>query len=67
MRLVRRHRSLLTLLAMAASLALPAGALAQSAGDEQYSDPFGEGWMIRVRVADSAQLEELLDAAVEAI
>jgi glycine cleavage system H protein len=26
-------------------------------------DPFGAGWMLRVRVADSAQLDELLDAA----
>jgi glycine cleavage system H protein len=27
------------------------------------SDPFGEGWMIRLRVADPAQLDELLDPA----
>jgi glycine cleavage system H protein len=27
------------------------------------SDPFGEGWMIKVRMADAAQVEELLDAA----
>jgi glycine cleavage system H protein len=27
------------------------------------SDPFGSGWMIRVRVADTAQVEGLLDAA----
>ena len=27
------------------------------------SDPFGAGWMIRVRVGDSAQVEGLLDAA----
>ncbi len=26
------------------------------------SDPYGDGWMIRVRVADPAQLGELLDA-----
>jgi glycine cleavage system H protein len=26
-------------------------------------DPYGEGWMIRVRVTDPAQLDELLDAA----
>ncbi len=26
-------------------------------------DPFGEGWMIRVRVADPGQLDDLLDAA----
>jgi glycine cleavage system H protein len=27
------------------------------------SDPFGEGWMIRLRVSDSGQLTDLLDAA----
>jgi glycine cleavage system H protein len=27
------------------------------------SDPFGEGWMIRVRVAEAAQIDGLLDAA----
>jgi glycine cleavage system H protein len=27
------------------------------------SDPFGAGWMIRVRVADAGQLGELLDAS----
>jgi glycine cleavage system H protein len=27
------------------------------------SDPFGGGWMIRVRVADAAQVDGLLDAA----
>lgn len=26
------------------------------------SDPYGAGWMIRVRVADPGQLEQLLDA-----
>jgi hypothetical protein len=36
------HRSLLTMLAVTASLALPAAAFGQSAGDEQYTDPFGE-------------------------
>jgi glycine cleavage system H protein len=25
------------------------------------SDPYGEGWMLRVRVADTSQLDELLD------
>jgi glycine cleavage system H protein len=25
------------------------------------SDPFGDGWMLRVRIADPAQLESLLD------
>jgi hypothetical protein len=36
------HRSLLMLLALTAALALPGAALAQSAGDEQYTDPFGD-------------------------
>ena len=27
------------------------------------SDPYGDGWMIRVKVADPAQVEDLLDAA----
>jgi glycine cleavage system H protein len=27
------------------------------------SDPFGEGWMMKVKVADAAQVGELLDAA----
>jgi glycine cleavage system H protein len=32
------------------------------------SDPFGEGWMIRLKVADAGQLEGLLDpAAYEAL
>lgn len=26
-------------------------------------DPYGEGWMLRVRIADPAQLDGLLDAA----
>lgn len=26
------------------------------------SDPYGEGWMLRIRLADPAQVEELLDA-----
>ena len=27
------------------------------------SDPFGEGWMLRIAVSDRAQLDSLLDAA----
>ncbi|HET7028278.1 MAG TPA: glycine cleavage system protein GcvH [Candidatus Limnocylindrales bacterium] len=27
------------------------------------SDPYGEGWMLRIRLADPAQVDELLDAA----
>ena len=26
------------------------------------SDPYGEGWMIKMRITDSAELEELMDA-----
>ena len=26
-------------------------------------DPYGDGWMLRVRLADAAQAEDLLDAA----
>ena len=35
-------RRLVTVLAALCLLALPSAALAQSAGDEQYSDPFGD-------------------------
>ena len=27
------------------------------------SDPYGEGWMIRLRVSDPAEVDSLLDAA----
>lgn len=27
------------------------------------SDPFGEGWMVKVRISDPAQIDDLLDAA----
>ena len=27
------------------------------------SDPFGEGWMIRLKLADPTEVDELLDAA----
>ena len=27
------------------------------------ADPYGEGWMLRIRLTDPAQVEELLDAA----
>lgn len=42
MRLVRKQPSLLTFVALAALLVLPSSAQAQSAGDEQYTDPFGQ-------------------------
>lgn len=34
-----------------------------SSPESVNSDPYGGGWMIRVRVQDPAQLDELLDAA----
>jgi hypothetical protein len=37
------HRALAAALTLAALLALPAAAMAQSAGDEQYVDPFQGG------------------------
>ena len=27
------------------------------------SDPYGEGWMVEIELADPAQIEDLLDAA----
>ncbi len=27
------------------------------------SDPYGEGWIIKVKISDSSQIEDLLDAA----
>jgi len=27
------------------------------------SDPYGEGWMVKVKIADASQLNDLLDAA----
>jgi glycine cleavage system H protein len=27
------------------------------------SDPYGEGWMLRVRLGDTGELDRLLDAA----
>ena len=43
-----------------------AGTNAELAGAPELvnADPFGAGWMIRMRVADAGQLDELLDAEV---
>jgi glycine cleavage system H protein len=30
------------------------------------TDPFGEGWLLKVRVADASRIEDLLDAAAYA-
>jgi glycine cleavage system H protein len=27
------------------------------------SDPYGDGWMVKVKIADASQLNDLLDAA----
>jgi len=27
------------------------------------SDPYGEGWMIKVKISNNAQIEDLLDAS----
>ena len=35
----------------------------QGAPELVNSDPYGEGWMVRVRVGDASQLDALLDAA----
>ena len=40
---MRKLKPLLILATLTACLALPAGALAQSAGDDQYTDPFNQG------------------------
>lgn len=31
--------------------------------EQVNQDPYGEGWMLRVRVSDRAELDELMDAA----
>jgi len=33
----------------------------EDAPDLVNSDPYGEGWIIKVKIADNSQLEELLD------
>lgn len=30
------------------------------------SDPYGDGWMVKVKISDASQLEDLLDAAAYA-
>jgi len=42
--------------------ALRAGPLALDGPELVNSDPYGEGWMIRLRLADPADLDDLLDA-----
>lgn len=35
----------------------------EDAPDVVNKDPFGEGWMIKIKVSDTAELDELLSAA----
>lgn len=34
----------------------------EDAPEKVNEDPYGEGWMIRIKIADTAQLDELLSA-----
>lgn len=39
--------------------------LDESEGDEPgliNSDPYGEGWLVKIKITDSAELEELMDS-----
>ena len=41
------------------------GAISESGGDDPTlvnSDPYGEGWIIKVELSDTSELDELLDA-----
>ena len=35
----------------------------ESEPEKVNSDPYGEGWIVKVKMSDSAQLDELMDAA----
>jgi len=35
----------------------------EDAPETVNKDPYGEGWMIKIKVSDSAQLDDLLDAS----
>lgn len=35
----------------------------EDAPEKVNSDPYGEGWMIKIKISDASQLESLLDAA----
>jgi len=35
----------------------------ESEPEKVNADPYGEGWMVKVKMSDSSQLDELLDAA----
>jgi len=34
----------------------------ESEPEKVNSDPYGEGWMIKVKISDTAELDNLLDA-----
>ena len=56
-------RRLVTLLIAASMVALPCSALAQSAGDEQYADPFGQ---VEEPNGDQGQQEQAPDQSAQA-
>ena len=35
----------------------------ESAPDKVNSDPYGEGWMVKIKISNASQLNDLLDAA----
>jgi|SRR5210317_588506 glycine cleavage system H protein len=35
----------------------------EDAPESVNEDPYGEGWMVKIRITDSAELDELMDAA----
>ena len=35
----------------------------EDAPEKVNTDPYGEGWMIKIKISDASQLESLLDAA----
>ncbi len=35
----------------------------ESAPETVNTDPFGEGWMVKIKISDTAQLDGLMDAA----
>jgi glycine cleavage system H protein len=40
-----------------------ANALLEDHPELLNSDPYGEGWMIKIRASDPAELEDLMDSA----
>lgn len=42
---------------------LEVNAALQDKPDAVNTDPYGEGWMIKIKISNKAQLEELMDAA----